>query len=299
MATVSHPPFDSPRQRWNEEEDGVYTLNRGDLAAERRRLEWNHHNIWLPVCDGQLCPPEILAHLRDLPSPRVAEVATGTGVWLRELAAQLPASAELRGIDMDATKFPPASELPPNMSMTKHNALRPFPEDMRGTFDVVHVRLIVLGMKKGDWEVVAEHLHTLLRPGGYLLWAEVGDIMKCVPPSTVFDEWMRVTALWAMKTGRDMYMPARLPAVLKDAGFKDVNSRLFHTFAAKDMLREAMAHPAVNVVRPVMLGVLEDGGVEGMRSMKDLEAMEEAMGREIKEKGLLMGLQYNWFWGRT
>ncbi|KAF4918162.1 N-methyltransferase tcpN [Colletotrichum viniferum] len=203
MAAVSRPHFDSGPKRWNPDDDSIYVLNRGDVAKERARLEYNHHKIWLPLCGG-LCPPQILAHLRRLPAPRVAELATGTGIWLRDMAAQLPSTAELRGIDMDTTKFPPASELPKNMSMMQHNALKPFPQEMHGTFDMVHVRLISLGMKKDDWAVVAKHLYALLRPGGYLHWEEVGDsVWRAIPPSKAFDEWMRIGTLWSMKVGRD------------------------------------------------------------------------------------------------
>ncbi|KAF6782062.1 methyltransferase domain-containing protein, partial [Colletotrichum musicola] len=55
MAAVSHPPpFDSGLKRWNPDDNGPYVLNRGDLAKERARLEYNHHRIWLPLCGGHL-----------------------------------------------------------------------------------------------------------------------------------------------------------------------------------------------------------------------------------------------------
>ncbi|KAF9873867.1 hypothetical protein CkaCkLH20_08601 [Colletotrichum karsti] len=299
MAAVSRPHFEHGLKRWNADDDGVYILNRGDLSTERARLEYNHHNIWLPLCGGQLCPPQVLAHLRQLQAPRVAEIATGTGIWLREMATQLPASAELRGIDMDTTKFPPASELPKNMKMIQHNALRAFPAEMRGTFDMVHVRLISLGMKKGDWEIVAKNLYTLLKPGGYIHWEEVGDMgWKMVPPSKAFAEWDRVSSLWGLKHGRDPFMPARLPLVLEDTGFKDVDYKTYNTFCTRDMLRDAMKKIAVEVVRPVMLAVLEDGGMETMQTVEDIDRLEAGIRKDVVENGAMVGFYYNWVWGR-
>ncbi|KAI8308111.1 N-methyltransferase tcpN [Colletotrichum sp. SAR11_59] len=250
MAAVSRPHFDSGLKRWNPDDDSIYVLNRGDVAKERARLEYNHHKIWLPLCGG-LCPPQILAHLRQLPAPRVAELATGTGIWLRDMAAQLPSTAELRGIDMDTTKFPPASELPKNMSMMQHNALKPFPQEMHGTFDMVHVRLISLGMKKDDWAVVARH-----------------------------------------------FMPARLPLIVQDAGFVDVEEKIFNSFGTRDMLREPMLKISKELVRPVMLCVLEDGGLETMQSEKDIDRLQEEIRRDVEENGVKFGFYYSWVWAR-
>ncbi|KAF6822229.1 methyltransferase domain-containing protein [Colletotrichum plurivorum] len=301
MAAVSRPPpFDSGLKRWNPDDNGVYVLNRGDLAKERARLEYNHHRIWLPLCGGHLCPPHVLAHLRGLPAPRVAEVATGTGVWLLDMAAQLPAAAELRGIDMDSTKFPPASQaVPLNVSFLKHNALEPFPEEMRGTFDMVHVRLISLGMRAGDWELVARNVFALLKPGGWLHWEEVADGgWRVVPPSRAFDEWMRVTALWSMKTGRNLFMPSRLPLLLKDTGFVDVDDKVFNTFGMRDMLEEPMRKISTEVVRPLMLFVLEDGGLDTIQTLEDVDRLDAEMKRDAAANDAKFGFNYTWTWGR-
>ncbi|KAK6213632.1 methyltransferase domain-containing protein [Colletotrichum tabaci] len=296
--TAAAQPLSTPGlQRWNDEEDSVYMLNSGDLAKERARLEYNHHNIWVPLCGG-LCPPPILAYLNGLPAPRVAEIATGTGIWLRDMAARLPASAELRGVDMDATKFPRAAELPPNCAMMQHNALRPFPEPMLGTFDMVHVRLIALGMKKGDWEALARNLFTLLRPGGYLHWEEVADSSwKCLPPSRAFDEWKRTVALWAIRVGRDPLMPARLPLVLRNCGFTDVDEKTWNTYGVEDMMRGPMNKVSTEAVRPIMLSILEDGGSEAVRSIQDVDRLENEMRQDVLN-GTLVGFTYTWIWGR-
>ncbi|GKT63162.1 methyltransferase domain-containing protein [Colletotrichum tofieldiae] len=296
--TAAAQPLSVPSlERWNREEGSVYMLNSGDLAKERERLEYNHYNIWLPLCGG-LCPPHILEYLRQLPSPHVAEIATGTGVWLKDMAKQLPVSAMLRGIDMDSTKFPRASELPPNCSMMQHNALRPFPEQMLGTFDMVHVRLLRLGLKKEDWETLAHNIFALLRPGGYLHWEEVADSSwKCIPPSRAFDEWKRIETLWAMSVGRDPFMPAQLPIVLRNVGFTDVDEKIWNTYGVEDKMRGPMTKISTEIVRRVMLAVLEDGGTETLQSMKDIDRLESGMRQDVLN-GALVGFSYTWIWGR-
>jgi hypothetical protein len=62
------------------------------------------------------------------------------------------------------------------MSLTQdlQNLLDPVPQDKKGTFDVLHLRLLVLGLPTGQWKIACENLFQLLKPGGYLQWEE-GD----------------------------------------------------------------------------------------------------------------------------
>jgi hypothetical protein len=54
------------------------------------------------------------------------------------------------------------------------NLLDPVPQDKKETFDVLHLRLLVLGLPTGQWKTACENLFQLLKPGGYLQWEE-GD----------------------------------------------------------------------------------------------------------------------------
>jgi hypothetical protein len=53
------------------------------------------------------------------------------------------------------------------------------------TFDVVHIRLLVLGLPQGSWDLACKNLFRLLKPGGWLQWEE-GDFryVRCtvLPP---------------------------------------------------------------------------------------------------------------------
>ncbi|OLN96302.1 Demethylmenaquinone methyltransferase 2 [Colletotrichum chlorophyti] len=298
MAEISQPPRVSHIRPWDENYNALYPLNEGDLDTERQRLDSNHYKVRMPLCGG-LCPPHILQHLKSLPSPRVIELAAGTGVWLRDLADHLPASASLVGVDMDAVKFPPAAELPPNMTMMQQNALKPFPDDMLGTFDMVHIRLISMGLKKEDWEVVARNIYTLLKPGGYVHWEEMYDIgWRCIPPSRPFDEWCRLTALWSIQCGRDLFMPAQLPNLLEDVGYVGVDDKVWNTFGARGLLRDHMTQVSKQALRPILLAIVEGGGLENVQSIKDVDRLEEEMKRDVEENGVLVGFMYTWIWGQ-
>ena len=50
-------------------------------------------------------------------SPVIADVGTGTGIWLLDLAESLPQSTELWGFDIDLSQTPPREWLPENVHM--------------------------------------------------------------------------------------------------------------------------------------------------------------------------------------
>lgn len=52
------------------------------------------------------------------------------------------------------------------------NVLDPVPQHMVATFDVIHLRLLVLGLPKDTWELACRNLLQLLKPGGWLQWEE-------------------------------------------------------------------------------------------------------------------------------
>lgn len=184
----------------------MYTLNTGAKGVEGDRLVCQHGN--LTKWTNGLAPDIIL---RDLVSeskggiPAVADICTGTGVWLRDIASLLNPKARLDGFDLDTTKFLEPAMLPPNVKLAKGDAMKPFPEGAIGAYDLVHIRLVHFALKTDEWEKVAANLRTLLKPGGYLLWAETGlQWFQSIPMNERFLKWMKVEASYALAVGRDI-----------------------------------------------------------------------------------------------
>ncbi|KAK1843829.1 methyltransferase domain-containing protein [Colletotrichum chrysophilum] len=136
--------------------DTFYSLNRGNAETELQRLDANHFNVWLPLT-GQVAPAHILDQLNQNSSPRVADVATGTGVWLRSVAQHLRSDAEVFGFDFDAVKFP-VSTASSNVKFKQQNVLQEFPTELQGTFDLAHVRLLLIAMKASEFQTATENL---------------------------------------------------------------------------------------------------------------------------------------------
>ncbi|KAK1984236.1 methyltransferase domain-containing protein [Colletotrichum cereale] len=291
----------------------IYNLNRGSVEHEVERLAYNHFNIWTPLT-GDLLPAHILSSLQSQDRPRIADIATGCGVWLTALADDVPPRSELIGFDLDRLKLPPRPPTPPippppmspplrpeqpTLDFREQDVLKPFPAELRGTFDLVHVRLLALGLKAGDWDGVLGRLHDLLKPGGWLLWEDTGDLyMRAFPPSRAYDEFWWASMKHDAKAGRDNLMPAALLKRLRKLGFQNCEQRVWSTWAANDSIQEKVSTAMLQLLKPGLTAVVEDGGEETVRTMEDVGRIERELVRDAEQNGVHLGLHYFWNWGQ-
>ncbi|KAL2042758.1 hypothetical protein N7G274_004517 [Stereocaulon virgatum] len=154
----------SPAQRMPSEGDGYY-LGRDYVSSSRLNLM---HYLWKDVL-GYSIHPDI--PVQDSEDFRIADVGTGTGIWLIDLSRQLH-SARLDGFDISTDQFPPKQWLPENMSLHTLDILKPIPEEFKGKYDVVHARLLLPLVKNNDPTPVLKNMFSLLKPGGYLQWSD-------------------------------------------------------------------------------------------------------------------------------
>ncbi|KAF2398289.1 hypothetical protein EJ06DRAFT_97888 [Trichodelitschia bisporula] len=150
-------------------QDDPYLIGRSRQETERlnRQHQFYHKTI------GYLLHPSITSHLATVPNPRIADVATGTGIFLREVAKSLPPTAQFDGFDISPDQFPAPETVPKNMRFHVVNAKQPFPAEFIGKFHVVHLRLLVCAMcSVEDWTTVARNVIALLKPGGAIQWTE-------------------------------------------------------------------------------------------------------------------------------
>lgn len=127
----------------------------------------------LMICSnlGYALHPRITSNLK--PGARVADIACGTGRWFVQLAPVLPEGSTMHGFDVSDAQFPKKDTKPANMTFAEHNALEPFPAELHGTFDAVHVRLLVAALHDSAmWDSVMCNALALLKPGGAIQWDE-------------------------------------------------------------------------------------------------------------------------------
>lgn len=104
---------------------------------------------------------------------RVADVATGTGIWLKDLASISPSTQTFHGYDISSEQFLPSESLPSNVSLGFLDFKKPIPSDLQRSFDLVNIRLIIISMGPLEiWQQTLKNIITLLKPGGCITWTD-------------------------------------------------------------------------------------------------------------------------------
>lgn len=70
---------------------------------------------------------------------------------------------------MSGAQFPAPEARPPNLSLHEHDITKPFPEEYRGSFDVVAVRLVTPGLRTEDWDAAVRNVSELLSKSDQVL----------------------------------------------------------------------------------------------------------------------------------
>jgi hypothetical protein len=136
------------------QDNASYVLKRDYAASARLNLQHSQHK----QCLSYLLHPSIPTLKEGM---KVADVATGTGIWLLDLASEAPKQCIFEGWDISDAQFPHASCLPDNVTFGTFDVTAGVPERLVGRYDVVHVGLLAL-VVKGDPGLWIENLNAML-----------------------------------------------------------------------------------------------------------------------------------------
>jgi hypothetical protein len=237
MAAADHP--------------GLYSLPRD--CTESVRLN-NQHNIHKTNV-GYLLYPRI-----DVALPldaHIGEVGTGTGIWLLEVAAKDANASSRRytGLDMSPAQFP--KQRPEHVLFEVNNILEPVPEKWKAQFDYLHLRLLICGFSRENWQTAAPNLRQLLKPGGWVQWEE-GDfasmqVLQNVPSASTENskQLVRSGLHLAQRRGTMFDEPRRFTQILSSAGFEEVDEDVFGTDRVAE-LREGFTAAAFGALHGIM-----------------------------------------------
>ncbi|SMR46870.1 unnamed protein product [Zymoseptoria tritici ST99CH_3D1] len=145
-----------------------YVLTRDASASARLNLS---HYIWQSSFGFNLHPriQEAVAGKENL---QVADIGTGTGIWLLDMANQLPPSTHFDGLDISFSQCTPPAWLPPNITLRQTDVLQPPPPELLAKFDIIHIRHFVCVVASNDPAPLLRNLLAMLKPGGWLQWGE-------------------------------------------------------------------------------------------------------------------------------
>jgi len=212
-------------------------------SSESARLA-AQHKIWMTNI-GYVLNPHVASHLPS--DARIADVGTGTGIWLRDLAAENESKQySYQGFDVNDSQL--AENLPRNFSFALLDILETVPHEWRGKFDVVHAKLLTCGLAEKDWSTAAENMLQLLKPGGWLQWSEganVGILRNVSAPHKSANSRLLERAFSAateagrlLKDGRDV------AKVVANAGFAKIND---DTFASDRVVKTRLGFSQVSL----------------------------------------------------
>lgn len=152
--------------------------------SESKRLDFQH-NFMRALGQGNILHPSISRHeIR-----AVADMGTGTGIWLNDMAEELQAhrkdgrKMDLIGFDVSAQQFPSSDDRLPEVDFVVQDITTPFPEQYHNRFDVVNMRFLVYALNETDLQKTVDNVAETLRPGGYMQWQEIDSIDVWATPA--------------------------------------------------------------------------------------------------------------------
>ncbi|OGM48428.1 hypothetical protein ABOM_003398 [Aspergillus bombycis] len=176
------------------------------------------HDLLVKVSRNTLIHPSI-------PTGKVvsiADIATGTGIWLRDLSRSLSEVPGVQryyhGFDISSAQFPPADD---SIKFSVHDITVPFPEEHWNRYDLVHVRLLVAALAEPDYRAAVANIYQLLKPGGYMQWEEI-DEETYIADNVAFQEIRRCFNLGLKAEGKYFQASAKVYHESQSAGFRDV-----------------------------------------------------------------------------
>ncbi|GKZ45825.1 hypothetical protein AbraIFM66951_008519 [Aspergillus brasiliensis] len=230
-----------------------YVLARDYLDNNRLNL----HHYLITELFGYHIHPDI--PIKDNNNLRIADVGTGTGVWITDLARRLPASVQLDALDISFDSAPPAEWLPSNVKTFKWDVKQDVPEELVGVYDVVHIRLFIFVLLDAEVQPVLERILKLLseliplasplnpslplsilasvyfiyqaklppsEPGGYIQWTEVDMGSTRTESTHPANSTEALTKMIRLSEGQDERLRPRwvpsLASKMTTAGYENV-----------------------------------------------------------------------------
>ncbi|KAK7956680.1 uncharacterized protein PG986_005902 [Apiospora aurea] len=157
---------------------------------------------------------------------RVADVGTGTAIWLFDAREHLPDDAQLVGFDISFDAAPPREVLPSNVRLQHWDAREAIPDGLERSFDVIHLRFLAFVLLNDEIPGVISRLFQMLKPGGYIQWDEADMETLRFDKARTESKTENLEALYRLLEARDPRLKPtwanHLPELFSEAGFVDV-----------------------------------------------------------------------------
>lgn len=195
--------------------DAPYVLPYDD--QEINRLDFQHYMLRFALRGNFAAPVESPASILD--------VGSGTGRWAVEMATYFPDT------NVIATDFvTPAQDAGPEAGQEPRPENYTFvPGDVLnglsfadGSFDFVHMRLMLFALPETAWPQVARELVRVTRPGGWIELVETGPQQNAGPAMETLVRWITEAS---QRRGVNPLLGPRVTDFLVSAGAVNVSKR--------------------------------------------------------------------------
>ncbi|KAI7857000.1 S-adenosyl-L-methionine-dependent methyltransferase [Circinella umbellata] len=190
--SVSSPTVVIDGRIYHNIESSSYCLPRDE--EEQDRLNSEHFAIKALFTSNIL--PYVEQRLPD--DANILDLGCGSGSWVMEMAIEHP-NARVTGIDM--SDMFPAAIRPENVTFKLTNIIDGLPYD-DNTFDFVHMRQLIVGLRATEWPNVITEIFRVLKPGG---------LVQLVESDFTVDR------------GQDPWIASKLEQLLSDRTFDDIH----------------------------------------------------------------------------
>ncbi|RAH62813.1 methyltransferase family protein [Aspergillus piperis CBS 112811] len=269
--------------------EGIYNLPHHKREIDRLQRQ---HNFILSSTGGLLLgmPVETNATLR------ILDAGAADGTWLRSLAQHYPNQKwSLHGIDIGSALFPPPSADGPIVDLQKHDIRKPIPKHLHlpESFDIVHQRYLIWGLKSSEWPQAVGNLRSVLKPGGWIQLVEAQWVDRDTPFDPVkFPTLAKMTEFQRWSTaafGMNAYIAYELEDLLSDLGFRNIKKTSFAlgygAMAREEQWKVTSAHILVEGFRS--LGhKMPPGGIPGVaRTPAEYDAFLDELRDDVMKHG--------------
>lgn len=197
--------------------DTPYVLPHDD--QEINRLDFQHYMLRYALHGNFAAPVRSPASILD--------VGSGTGRWAMEMAAYFP-DTNVVATDIvtpadEATAAPGfgLEKRPENYTFVPGNVLNGL-SFADGSFDFVHMRLLIFALPEAAWPKVIRELVRVTRPGGWIELVETGPQQNAGPAMEMLVQWITAAS---ERRGVNPLIGPRVADFLAGSGAANVNRR--------------------------------------------------------------------------
>ncbi|TFK39578.1 hypothetical protein BDQ12DRAFT_650134 [Crucibulum laeve] len=232
---------------------------------ERKRLVFQHYLMKRGFDQRNVHAPIILKS-----SDKVLETGTGSGVWLLDLATEIPNDVEMQGTDIESKIFPVPETYPNNIQFSVHSVTS-LPRAWTDRFTLVHQRLLVASLQDAQWHKAINEIYRVIAPGGWVQLFEASEW----PAGPVSTKHRALLTALGRQRGITWDCHKYIPRMLVDAGFVDLKVVPMETPLGKWGGEYGVAHRKnlIEVWRGMKAPILKAGGFGFVNSEQEFDQL--------------------------